>query len=177
MRCFVAIMLPEDVKSKIFHLSENIQGKGLVKGRFVKKEDLHLTLKFLGFLTQEKIEEIRNNLGKIKYKSFKCSLGKAGVFDEKHIKVIWVELVSDALEDLHNEINESTNEIRLDYKKFEPHITLARVDSVSDKEKLLTEIRKINLKKLEFDVDCFYLVKSEFNTKKSKYKIIEKFQF
>ena len=65
MRIFIAIELPEDIKSKIFHASETLTNKNFFRGKFVEKKDLHLTLKFLGEIDEEKIEKIISRLKKI----------------------------------------------------------------------------------------------------------------
>jgi len=176
MRVFIAIELPEHVKSKVFHQFENLQKKNLFKGKFVEKENLHLTLKFFGEITNEKIEEIKKELNEINLESFSCDVGKTGVFDnEKYIKVIWVELISKKLKELQEKINKKFPEF-YDDKEFSSHITLSRVKSVSKKEELVKEIKKINFKKLDFEVNEFVLMKSELFREGPKYKIIERFR-
>lgn len=182
MRIFIAIELPEHVKSKIFHEFENLQKKNLFKGRFVEKNNLHLTLKFLGDISEERTEEIKKILRGINFGSIFCEVGKTGFFDnERHIKVIWVDLISeeDKLLKLQKEIAGKFPDIHPDYKNFTSHITVARVDSVINKEKLVDDVKKIRLKNLDFEVKEFVLMKSELMKQKSigpKYKVLEKFK-
>ncbi len=175
MRCFIAIDLPEHVKAKIFHNFETMQDKNLFHGKFVEKENLHLTLKFLGNISEEKLEEIREKLREIKFEKFDCEIGKAGVFDENYVKVIWVDLLSDKLKELQEQISDKFPEIPFDYKEFSSHITTARVSSVPDKARLLQEIKKINLKNLGFEVGEFLLMKSELMRGGPKYKTLERY--
>lgn len=176
MRCFIAIDLPEHAKAKIFHAFETLQDKNLFHGKFVEKENLHLTLKFLGNISEEKMEEVREKLREIKFEKFDCEIGKAGVFGENYVKVIWVDLLSDKLKELQKQITDNFPEIPSDYKEFSSHITTARVISVPDREKLIEEIKKINFKKLDFEVGEFVLMKSELVRGGPKYKTIEKFR-
>lgn len=176
MRCFIAIDLLEHVKAKIFHAFETMQDKNLFRGKFVEKENLHLTLKFLGSISEEKLEEVRKKLREIKFEKFDCKIGKAGVFDENYVKVIWVDLLSDKLKELQKQITDKFPEIPSDYKEFSSHITTARVSSVPNRIKLIEEIKKINLKKLGFEIDEFLLMKSEMMRKGLKYKILERYK-
>ena len=175
MRCFIAIDLPEHVKAKIFHTFETLQDKNLFRGKFVEKENIHLTLKFLGNISEEKIEDVKEKLREIKFEKFNCEIGEAGVFDERHIKVLWVDLVSDKLKDLQKQISEEFQKIPSDHKKFSSHITTVRVKSVRDRLELLNEIKKINLKKLDFVIEEFVLMKSELMREGPKYKILERY--
>jgi 2'-5' RNA ligase len=93
MRCFVAIDLPEHIKARIFHEIEILKQQGLVSGKFVEKENLHLTLKFLGELTEKQIKDIGEKLSEISFNKFKVSLSEIGVFPDKNfVKVLWVGL-------------------------------------------------------------------------------------
>ena len=59
MRTFVAIELPEDVRAKIFHAFEKLKSFNVLRGKFVEKDNLHLTLKFLGELTEKQITDVK----------------------------------------------------------------------------------------------------------------------
>jgi len=176
MRVFLAVELPEHAKSKVFHQFENLRKKNLFNGKFVEKQNLHLTLKFFGEITEEKIEKIKKTLKEINFKSFSCEIGKTGFFDdEKHIKVIWVDLISDKLNEIQKEIAKKFPEFYED-KGFSSHITLARVKSIINKEELIKEVKKINFKKLDFSVKEVVLMKSGLFREGPKYKIIERFK-
>ena len=160
MRTFIAIDLSGHAKAKIFHTFENLQGKDLFRGKFVDKENIHLTLKFFGNISEEQLKEIKTKLSEIKFEKFECKVGSPGVFDENYIKVIWVDLVSDELMKLQKQINDKFPEFPSDYKKFSAHITIARVNLVRDRKKLIEEINKIKFQKLFFTVEDFLLMKS-----------------
>ena len=176
MRLFVAIEIPENVKSKIFHQSEILQKKNLFKGRFVRKDDLHLTLEFIGDVSEEEAEEIKNKLKKIKFDKFEAEIGEAGAFDsEDYIKVIWVDLLSGKIKELQKQISSKLLKIPAE-RGFNSHITLARVKSVNNKQDLIKSIRDIHLKKLKFKVNEFLLMKSELTREGPKYKTVEMFK-
>ncbi len=175
MRCFIAIDLPEHVKAKVFHEFERLKQKNPFIGNFTEKENLHLTLKFLGDLNPEQIKNIIDRLREIKFSEFYCKISNVGFFDsEKNIKIIFVDLVSEEVKELYKEISKKIPEFKED-NKFTSHITIARVKSVNNQQALLNEVGKINLKKLDFRIDEFCLMKSELMRNGPKYKIVEKF--
>jgi 2'-5' RNA ligase len=177
MRCFIAIEFPEHVKARIFHKFETLQNQTLFRGKFVEKENLHLTLKFLGEITNKELEKIKKRLNEIKFERFDCHVGKTGFFkNEDHIRVIWVELVSEKLNELQKRIDEATSEIPRYSKKFDLHITTARVKSILKKQSLIREVKKIHFKNLDFEITEFFLMKSELFPEGAKHKSIEKFK-
>ncbi len=176
MRCFIAIDLPAHVKSRIFHKFELLFKKRLFKGKYTDKDSLHLTLKFLGELSEEKIRYIDKDLQKIKFEKFKCKMGDVGFFGgEDNIKIIWVDMIAKEIYDLNEEINNALKSVRRDDNKFQSHITTARVKAVVNKNELLKELRNFNFKKLEFEVSEFLLMKSELTPEGPKYKVLGRY--
>jgi len=176
LRCFIAIDLPEHAKSRIFHEIESLKKKNLFDGTFSGKDNIHLTMGFLGDLTSEKIEIVKKKLREVDFTTFKCRVGKSGLFDdEKRIRVIWLEIFSEHLLKFEKEISEKLPEFFSDYENFSPHVTIARVKSVYDRKGLLENIRNIRVKNLDFEVSEFFLMKSELTQGGPKHKILEKF--
>ncbi len=175
MRAFIAIDLPEHLKAEIFKKAENLFGKKLFFGNITDKNNFHLTLRFLGDVSSDKAEEITKKLGGIKLKKFSCSTGKIGFFDdESHVKVIWIELVSDEFKKIDSEISKTFAEFPSDYEEFSPHVTMARVKSVTNRKDLIEELKKINLRRINFDVNEICLMKSELAKEGQRYKVIGK---
>lgn len=157
MRCFIAIDLPVKIKDEI----ENVQRKFRDYASLTKRENLHLTLLFLGEKNDKEISEIKNNLEEIckSKKIIKCKIKEVGVFPNfNYMRIIWVGLKDD------NEILNLQNEIsnKLEFKNdrsFKSHITIARVKSKRHKK----EIQKL-IKELET------FEGSKFKVKKIKLK-------
>ena len=185
MRTFIAIELPEDVKAKIFHAFEKLKESNLVRGKFVEKDNLHLTLKFIGEVPIEKLNEIEKTLENLasKFKNFSCSTGKTGVFpNENHVNSVHIELVSDddKLNELQKVIEESL--VKLGIKKdekndesFKSHITALRVYVVKNKELFSKKLNNLHIKEIEFDIKNFSLIKSELTPQGPIYRTIKKF--
>ena len=56
MRAFVAISIPEEIKNRISEIQNQIPK---FNGKLTEKENLHLTLKFLGEISQDLLENVK----------------------------------------------------------------------------------------------------------------------
>ncbi len=177
MRLFIAIEIPEDVKEYMGKVQEKI-GSDLAKIRFVSKEHIHLTLKFLGEVQPSEVESIKDKLKKIKFKAFSTCLSSIGVFpSESYIRVVWVGLKpeNEVLE-LQKNIDEKLKKLFKKEKNFSAHITLARVKFVDDKKKFVDRLNKIKTEKKKIDVKDFKLIKSTLSPKGAVYETIMTFE-
>jgi len=162
MRCFIAIDLPEEVKVEIIKVQRQIPLDNL-KLKFVEKENLHLTLKFLGELEDFRIQKIKEKLKEISFHSFKVKLANTGIFpSESFIRVIWIGVNPDEkVLQLQKEIDEKLLEIGFrKEKQFSAHVTIARVKFVEDKIALIKNMKAIKIKPIEFSINSFKLKKS-----------------
>ncbi|MEK6868809.1 MAG: RNA 2',3'-cyclic phosphodiesterase, partial [Nanoarchaeota archaeon] len=92
MRLFIAIEIPEEIKSYLAEIQQEI-ADSKNKIRLVNKDNMHLTLKFLGEVQPDNLEDIKNNLKKITFKPFSVVLDNIGVFpSDNYIRVVWVGL-------------------------------------------------------------------------------------
>lgn len=126
-RYFLAVSLPEAQKERLVRLQD--LGKGF---SFPRKENLHLTLRFIGALDDQKIKGLLKILGEIKVTRFILPLEGVGVFPRRgKAKVVWAgvgnahprlyqlrQLFDDAL--LHLGLD-------VDLRVFQPHVTIARI--------------------------------------------------
>jgi 2'-5' RNA ligase len=176
MRCFIAIELPEHVKSKVFHEIEKLQTAEGISGNFVEKDNLHLTLKFLGDISEEEIENIGNKLNELKFKEFEIQLGGYGFFPSAdYIRVVWVGVNSSGLCEFESKISKIFSKHPSTYEKFDPHLTMGRIKNIRDKDSFLKLVG--NLKKIDekFTADKIVLMKSELTSNGPKYKVLKEF--
>lgn len=162
MRLFVAICFEEKVKNDLFSLEEKV--KTYSCGNFVPKENLHLTLTFIG--ETKRSEEIKTALSKIKIPEFSIKLSKFGTFENS---VFWIGTEKNkALENLNDEILKSLEglEFNLEKREFIPHITLAR--KFSNTEMPFNEIEK-EIPKYEIKVESISLMRSDKTEKGVSY--------
>ena len=175
MRCFIAIDIPMNTKTRISHESKKLQRKDLFDGNLTKKENLHLTIKFLGSLTNKEVEKIKEKLRKINFNKFFCKVGKVGFFYKGNkMRIIWVDLLSNKLNELQKKIGKVI--LARGNKKFSSHITIVRVKSVRNKQSLVEKVGEIDFKNLNFKVKEFVLMKSELTKQGMRYRILDKFK-
>jgi 2'-5' RNA ligase len=179
MRCFVAIELPEHVKHELAKLQKLLP---VSKSKLVEQHNLHLTLFFLAELTDFQVNQCKDVLKKINFNQFMARTGTLGVFpSENFIRVVWISLEpSSILKELHDKIYEEIKKLNLIKKldkRFESHITLARVKFIEDRKAFLEQLRKINFRSLEFKVSGFVLKKSTLTKKGPIYEDIVRIDF
>lgn len=174
MRLFIAIDFNE-LNDYFIELQNKID-----KSQAKLKEVLtfHLTLKFLGEVSDDKANRIKEKLNEIKFTQFSLTLDKIGFFpNENYIRVIWIGLSpKDKVIELQKKIEDSLKEFN--FKKdfeFHPHLTLARVNFVKDKEKFVKSLKDIKVDKKSMEVRNFRLVKSTLKPEGPVYEDIAVF--
>lgn len=169
MRLFIAIELPEEVKEELIRLQNEFSGLGKIN--FVRA--FHLTLKFLGEVPDEKVSKIKERLKGISFEPFKVKLSNVGAFpNENYIRVIWVGLESEKINELQKKIDDCLEGLFEKEKRFSAHVTLGRVKLISDKQKLKDKLKK-EVKDLGFPVNKFKLIKSELKSDGPVYSDLE----
>jgi RNA 2',3'-cyclic 3'-phosphodiesterase len=173
MRLFIAIELPKEVVAELMRLQKEIDMFGL---RPVK--DFHLTLKFLGDVPDSKIEKVKETLRAIRFKPFTAVLSETGVFpNPTYVKVIWAGVKADTILQLQKEIELEFEKMGWGRDKdFKPHLTLARVNFIKDKNALSKKLRNLPVKEIKFDVTEFKLIKSTLTPTGSVYEVQEVFR-
>ena len=145
-RIFIAVNIPEYVKDEINRiLSSKIDSD---KCRIVKKENLHITMLFLGYFSDEAIAELKEKLNKINFGKFNVKLNGAGHFKGR---VIWLG-VGEGNEKLR-EVSEKLNEmLGIKDEMFHAHVTLARNKSLKYNEADAL-VEKLNNEKYESEIE------------------------
>jgi len=172
IRCFVGIKFPEEILREIQKIQQELPE---FDGKKTQKEKLHLTLKFLGEIEEEKISQTIEKLKEIKFPKFESFLGEIGVFTPNLIKIIWIKVEGNESMNLQKEIDEKLNGLFKKEERFMSHLTIARVKNIKNKRKFLEELEKIKVKNLKFGVNKFYLVKSEQKEEEYEYSVIREF--
>ncbi len=140
--------------------------------KMVELEKIHITLKFLGDTNEEYIDKIEGIIkSSVKdIKPFKIKLKGVGVFpNENYIKVVWIGIQNaENVEIITKNIDEKVSELgfKKENRKFSAHLTVARVKSAQNKERLLQIINKYqDTEFIEFKVESIRLKKSELTQK------------
>lgn len=137
MRCFISIELPEELQEQV---SEFCKTFDIFSGNFARKGNMHLTLKFLGEISEQKIQKVKQVLEQTKCSEFEISLkGLGGFPTENYVKVLWlgVDKGKGEIIKLQRGLDEKLSRIGFQKdKSFVPHLTLARVKFVRNKQAL-----------------------------------------
>lgn len=141
IRTFIAVELPERLIPEIERISKRLKTPGI---KLVDPKLVHITLKFLGDITEDQIEPIASCLSGINCRSFEAKIKGLGVFPKPdYIKVIWLGAEGD-FSTLHKEVESLLSPFN--FKKdrdFTPHATLARVKQLKEKKVLLEKISEL----------------------------------
>lgn len=133
-RTFVAINLPEDIKKELFSYSEKWPE---LPAKWTEKDNLHITLEFLGSLTDEEVGEVCVIVKEVaeRHSSFSLNINQIIYGPAKKIppRMVWAEgekssELTELREDLENSLIEKVRFVP-ENKIFAPHITLARISS------------------------------------------------
>ncbi len=146
MRTFIAIEIDRPVVIEIYGFVNQLSKiKGSVN--WVKPENIHLTLKFLGEVQEEIPNAIASGLRPYvsKFDPFSLTLEGAGGFPNlKSPRVLWVgvdmvpqlKVLYEAIEDVCERLG-----FQRENRPFSPHITIGRVKGVVD-EKVISMMKK-----------------------------------
>lgn len=132
MRVFVAVNLPEGERRAVYDATAPLRDGGLPV-KWVRPEGLHVTMKFLGEVADERVTAIGAALeGAVAAaRPFEVTLGGVGAFPTPaRPRVIWLGVeVHPALELLANDIENALQPFgfEAELRPFRPHVTLGRV--------------------------------------------------
>lgn len=130
-RLFVALDIPEAVSELLVRLQENLPGV-----RWLRPDQIHLTLSFLGNVSSAFEEKLCEKLAAIRFIAFFLSVVGVGTFPQKaKPNVIWAGVGTGHPQLFH--VYKLVQEAALgaglepDLRRWHPHITLARCKEVS----------------------------------------------
>lgn len=130
MRAFIAVEFSEEIKVYLSTIQSFIQQKS-AKGNFTPQDNFHLTLRFIGEVQPNQIEQLQQAMyTAVENKEpFMLTLQGLGSFPRQNKSIVWIGLQkSENLIRLHNDQEEGLYQIG--YAKEErgltPHITLGR---------------------------------------------------
>ena len=146
MRLFVALDLTAEVRERIAEFLNKLRA-GYPNARWVRPENLHVTLKFIGEVSETRVAEFTAALSEIHLSTFvQLEFRGTGFFpNDKRPRVFWIGIHASAnVAELANEIDErfAAFGVESDAREFRPHLTLARIDDARDLDALRASIEK-----------------------------------
>ncbi len=137
MRCFISLDISEETKKEIIKIQEKIPE---FIGKKTEKENLHLTLKFLGEINDNRLNFVKRKLKEIKFQELNLSINNIGIFSQKDKIILWLRI--NGAEELQRKIDFSLKEIFPEEKRFMAHLTIARIKKLKDKNSFFEFINK-----------------------------------
>ena len=168
MRLFVALDLPFALREHLSRLCGGLPG-----ARWIPPENYHLTLRFIGETTNPVAEEIDHALATLRGRRFTLALAGTGIFERGGRTVaLWAGVVREpALEHLQSKIETALHRVGLqaERRRFQPHVSLARVDGVPP-DRLAGWVQAHNLLRTEpAPIDHFTLFSSQLGKDQAVY--------
>ena len=173
MRCFLAIELSDEIVEGLENLKRNFKIDGI---KLVERENLHITVKFLGEIEEKTVEDIKSM--DLSLEPVESRIRGLGVFpNENYIRVIWVGASN--LVPLFEEVDRRLEDLNFKREReYVPHITIGRVKFLKDRKLLKERIEKyrdIDLGTLY--VDSIVLMKSTLTRSGPIYEVLERWDF
>ncbi len=160
MRCFIAIELPDKVKERLVLVQRDFGYEGI---SLVKKDALHITISFLGDISNNAAGSIEEELSTVECHSFNVECIGLGFFSADRISAIFARVQkNEGLDSLYESVSAAVKRVVYlrEERNFVPHITIARVRKANKADLVHRIIEHEGIDFGEFDVASFSLKKS-----------------
>lgn len=180
MRLFIAFEMPDEVKKNVVELINELK-KVEASIKWVEEKNLHITLKFLGWVEDKDLEKLIEMVSRSveNFKSFKVDFKGMGTFPEgKAPRVVWVgategaEVLGKIAESLENNLSQAG--FRSEKRGFTPHLTIGRIKDKKGVDEL--KLKMAAIKNTEFGeamIDRLFIMKSTLTSKGPIYEKIK----
>ena len=189
MRLFVALEIPPQVRGNLAALIEELRALEAPnspyakKMRWVRPENLHVTLKFIGAAPPEKLDAIRNalcdaaspHIVEVRFRGL-------GFFpNEKRARVFWAGAEGTPnLASLAGDVDVHLEKVGFprESRSYSPHLTLARLEPPGVTRKFQAAVQKNAAR--EFGVlrtAEFHLIESKLKSTGAEYTTLQSFRF
>ncbi|MBJ7533189.1 RNA 2',3'-cyclic phosphodiesterase [Rhodomicrobium vannielii ATCC 17100] len=128
-RLFTGLELPHDVVGHLSGLRAGLSGAS-----WLDAENYHITLRFVGDITDAQANDFADALADIRFESFDIAVSGLGSFGGNKPRSLWAGVkASPALETLQRAHERAARAAGLppEPRNFTPHVTLARLRNVS----------------------------------------------
>lgn len=182
MRLFIAIEIPPDVRAALTAVIKDFRAIA-PQAKWVRAENMHITLKFLGETESTKLAAIREALHAIRSgQAVTLKFLGLGFFpNENRAKVFWVGIESSAnLPAIAADIDQSMHRLGfpLENRPFTPHLTLARFEPPGIPAKLFAAAEERSSREFgSFSAPEFHLIESKLKPSGAEYTTLHSFPF
>ena len=178
VRSFISIDLEDQqILSRIAPILSSLQSLG-GDLKLVERENIHLTLKFLGNVSTPRLGEVKSSLRQVIYSAFTAEIRGVGAFPNlNHMNVIWVGVNEgwSQVEQIYEQVEKQLSSLgfRRESRPFSPHITIARVRTGRNRDEIASFLRRLGDESFgTFSVDRIRLKQSVLSSSGPKYSTL-----
>lgn len=178
MRSFVAVLLPEAVQARVDETAAPLRAQGAAVS-WVRAENLHVTLRFLGAIEEATLSRVREALAEAAAGTapFSLTIGGFGGFPTpRSPRVVWVGVLAgaDALGALHARLERALAQrgIAPEGRAFHGHVTLGRAREPRGAAGLADALAAASEPLGEVAVDAVHLMRSDLHPAGARYSVL-----
>ena len=163
-RLFLALWPNDKTREQLFDVAKQFKDENI---KLVKKTNLHLTLEFLGEVSDKDREELVERLNDVKTGPFEIELTQTGFWKKPQILFIGTTTPPKQLLSLVKSIKKSVKQqgLKTDGREYKPHVTIAR-----KVKQLIVPKETFNI---DWQVNSFALLVSNSTNESVEYKVIK----
>jgi 2'-5' RNA ligase len=181
VRLFVALEIPSAVRENLAALLESLRAVS-PRTRWVRPENLHVTLKFIGEVPETKLAATRSALAGVRSdQPVTVDFRGLGFFpSEKRPRVFWAGIeASSNLKTLAADIERVVEKLGpREQRPFSPHLTLARFELPGLPDKLHFAIQENRAREFgSLRTNQYHLIESKLKPSGAEYTTLESFPF
>lgn len=175
MRAFIAIDLPHPVRAALAGVQASFQSL-CPDARWARPEGIHLTLKFLGEISEAQIAQVTGALTQTAaFEPFSVEATGLGFFpNSKRPRVFWAGVSAPpALAELAGRIESQMEKIGFarEDRDYSPHLTLARFKVPRPQGRLVSAVTEAGTPSFgQFEVSEFFLFESKLSPQGAEYR-------
>ena len=179
-RVFCAIEIPEQIRQRISQHGQQLhQALPDVQVSWTKPENIHLTLKFFGNISQERVLQLSAAASRAVegFDPFAVRIEGVGAFPTRGpARVLWIG-VNDStgmLAKLQRKLDDECEreDFEREARAFNPHFTVARMRSPRGARALADKHNQIGFEPVDIEVNRLVVFRSQLSPKGSRYSII-----
>jgi 2'-5' RNA ligase len=178
VRCFLALTIPRQAQAGFKQLQSSLKELG-AKARWVKPENIHITLRFLGDRPVKKIQIIAENLASFcpDAQSFKITSDHLDGFpDINNPKIIWAAVSEGerSILAVYHTTNEALARLGIPKERedFIPHLTIARCKTAQESVSTSQSVKKSRFSPVQTMASSIAFYKSTLTSDGASYELI-----
>jgi 2'-5' RNA ligase len=149
IRCFVAVECGGDELAAKFRDVRRMLETTRADVKFVEPENVHLTLRFLGEIEPSLVEQVSQVVKETNFQPFSARLEGVGVFPNlRRPRVVWAGISEGVsqLAEVWKDVDTKLSGLGFERERrgFSPHITIGRVRSGRNRERLVEELSTLS---------------------------------